>query len=90
MPTDESRPPRARPVKRRADRGEPVIEDYFVVQANDPLDLRRAVLALIDVGWEPTGGVALYPVDVSLLERGWLYCQAMILRKQAMPARPAP
>jgi hypothetical protein len=85
---------RKSPLKRRREEeaefaGEPNVviempmqlEDYDVVEAPNRETLRAGVVALIRVGWLPTGGAFAMPY---LKDAGAKYCQAMIKPKVNM------
>lgn len=72
--------PRAEPVPKRPQMGEPTdIVNYVTLEAPAPLELRKLVLELLDEGWEPQGGVCV--VNSSAGGATWWYFQAMILRE---------
>jgi hypothetical protein len=48
--------------------------EYTLVEAESAEELRRKVLALVEEGWEPQGGVSVATHGVG----SWWYFQAMV------------
>jgi hypothetical protein len=74
--TTSGKLPRAVPVSPPVRRAVPC-SDYRIVSGDTPEEVRAGVLALIDEGWEPAGGLCSSPARVIGMPD---FYQAMVLR----------